>query len=398
MFLTYGRDASDTLIHISDAPSGNACNLVCPFCAMPLTARKGDIMGHHFAHQHDSCRSVWASTDTFIPSYEGYYLMGLSKHQQRATHEIAQQYGWHSFYADEINQMRLQSLIAQNMLALVRYQPDERERMRDVAQLTDKAKAFLCQFSLTEFTQFMRAEIERSRQRLAAETDPEYQVALAMLENEIHRLNHTTLYFLRIETTQGCLHKIGITIRPIEQRLSEIRDDLQRQQREVIQITPLYQLIGVAYIEGYFKAKYAAQQVEMGAATEYFTLDDMVAIISELDELQQAVNAGFPEAVRVEHSGDRPRFRATFERYHRRENPFAPRGRDHVVMLVDITTLATGECVADWQYFIRGKGFDALGTLQKGDVLEFTGVVEQGKVKRPAKLVKLPPPASYSVG
>lgn len=78
MFLTYGRDEQDKLIHISEVSSGAACELACPFCGVPLTARKGDVLAHHFAHQFDSCRSVWAGGSEFIPSYEGYYLFGLT--------------------------------------------------------------------------------------------------------------------------------------------------------------------------------------------------------------------------------------------------------------------------------------------------------------------------------
>ncbi len=44
------------LIHISDVPSGLACECVCPNCSSRLLAKKGNIREHHFAHhQSDEC-------------------------------------------------------------------------------------------------------------------------------------------------------------------------------------------------------------------------------------------------------------------------------------------------------------------------------------------------------
>lgn len=42
------------LIHISDAPSGLACNCLCPACGKPLVAKKGSSRLHHFAHARDA--------------------------------------------------------------------------------------------------------------------------------------------------------------------------------------------------------------------------------------------------------------------------------------------------------------------------------------------------------
>ncbi|MBW4458598.1 MAG: hypothetical protein KME55_41945 [Nostoc indistinguendum CM1-VF10] len=43
---------------------------------------------------------------------------------------------------------------------------------------------------------------------------------------QIQRILSYTLYFLEIQTNIGTLHKIGVTARPIQQRLTEIETDL----------------------------------------------------------------------------------------------------------------------------------------------------------------------------
>lgn len=49
LHLIYGRSADGALVHVSAAPSGLACDCVCPACERRLVARKGRT-AHHFAH------------------------------------------------------------------------------------------------------------------------------------------------------------------------------------------------------------------------------------------------------------------------------------------------------------------------------------------------------------
>lgn len=61
--LSYGRDAAGTLRHISEVPSGLACNCVCPGCEARLIARKGEIRAPNFAHYvNTACQGAWETT------------------------------------------------------------------------------------------------------------------------------------------------------------------------------------------------------------------------------------------------------------------------------------------------------------------------------------------------
>jgi hypothetical protein len=48
--LVYGRRPDGTLAHVSETPSGLACECVCPACGRRLVARRGAKTAHHFAH------------------------------------------------------------------------------------------------------------------------------------------------------------------------------------------------------------------------------------------------------------------------------------------------------------------------------------------------------------
>src|SRR5690606_16981536 len=50
--LAYGIAPDGRVLHISEVPSGLDCGCSCPGCDRRLSAHKGDVLAHHFAH-HD---------------------------------------------------------------------------------------------------------------------------------------------------------------------------------------------------------------------------------------------------------------------------------------------------------------------------------------------------------
>lgn len=57
MWLTYGVDEHGALVAVEDAPRGKTV-LHCPSCAGQLTAKKGQVVRHHFAHTSETCRAL----------------------------------------------------------------------------------------------------------------------------------------------------------------------------------------------------------------------------------------------------------------------------------------------------------------------------------------------------
>jgi hypothetical protein len=396
MFLTYGRaqppfgkDVQGEFVHVSEAKRGDACGLACPFCEGALTAKQGDVVGHHFAHQADTCRPASASAEDFIPSYEGYFIRGLSPAQRRVVEDILKRQGdgRRFFDAHSIHLTTLRALEAMHFLDVILVSKG-RGRYRDVlACATNKALAFGCRLSLVEYAAFMWSEFRRSTASLEKQDDPEASIARRMLELEIARVEQTALYLLRIEAGGRLIHKIGITARPIEARIAEVEAFLKERFGKLA-ITPLFYLPSVPYVEGYFKARYAARRVRIGPATEYFDLgEEFDRAQAELTSLALAVEKGLaPKTARFRGTLNRPRFRAVFAGYSREFNDYR-HGYDLVMRLDDVAYLDTGERFAVQQAFVVGTMLESLvGTLRRGDVVEFNAAERYGKLIRPTKV------------
>ncbi|XAZ82158.1 hypothetical protein A6C57_27910 (plasmid) [Fibrella sp. ES10-3-2-2] len=113
------------------------------------------------------------------------------------------------------------------------------------------------------------------------------ELHLETFKAEKARFERFHLYFLLIEFEGRLpLFKIGITSRAnLNERIGEIRQDLHTYQ--VTDISVLTELPGHAYLESYFKQKYAKQQTKLGKLTEYFAFDDdeLAHILDQLAQL-----------------------------------------------------------------------------------------------------------------
>ncbi|WP_341531641.1 GIY-YIG nuclease family protein (plasmid) [Nostoc sp. UHCC 0302] len=98
------------------------------------------------------------------------------------------------------------------------------------------------------------------------------------------------LYFLEIQTPKRTLHKIGVTARPIQQRLAEIETDLLAHYKTIT-----IQLLGTwshrGNVELYFKHRYQNFNYRIGSLTEYFKFGaaDANAALHELQEMKAKV-------------------------------------------------------------------------------------------------------------
>lgn len=392
MFLSYALGKNQNWVHISTVDhSGRTSDLVCPFCSNPLIAKKGKVVSHHFAHEaSQSCRALPHIAD-YIPPYEGYYVADLSASQQRVLTELLQEHGDSLFYSSKVRSQTARALKAKRFLTTVQvprlYRDPEQNKNADyrqkdaVSQLTPRAKAFAHQLTLREYAIFAESEHQLAMHRLAEQKGPQAKIALDMLKAEYQRWQKTRLYLIEIESDADLFVKIGITTRPLEQRISEIRTFL-KQHYPSIEIRPLFEVPKVPYLEGYFKSKYANHHLQIESTTEYFTPFDQAS--QELESVAHLVQKGIP-VPELPKNRERPRFRATFWRKHNQINDFR-RLDDTFVLLIDIVNLATRERVMDWQLLAYGKQFEALGSLKPGDVIEFNAAIADDKLTRPTKI------------
>lgn len=66
IWLNYGVDADNKLVSIEEVASGRI-NLICPYCASALVAKKSKIKEHHFAHDGETCNLVIKRDPRDIP-------------------------------------------------------------------------------------------------------------------------------------------------------------------------------------------------------------------------------------------------------------------------------------------------------------------------------------------
>ncbi|MGK7915883.1 MAG: competence protein CoiA family protein [Prochloraceae cyanobacterium] len=79
MWLKYGVAPDNTLRTIEDVSSGKT-NLLCPFCGSGLTAKKGKIKQHHFAHlSGETCLRVKRGQIPSLPLYDNFHLQLSAK-------------------------------------------------------------------------------------------------------------------------------------------------------------------------------------------------------------------------------------------------------------------------------------------------------------------------------
>lgn len=73
--------------------------------------------------------------------------------------------------------------------------------------------------------------------------------------------------------------------------------------------------------------------------------------------------------------GDRLRFSAVFKRYG--EKPNWHGFKDKTILMVDVRVLGSEAVVTDHLWFNATKGFETIGVLAEGDIVEFDGRVKK---------------------
>ena len=342
-WLLYGQLADGELLHISEAARGDACGCYCPHCQTPLAAKKGKVKVHHFAHLGQTCAYVsvydflhidhyvdttlgltqWANwkQDDMVQtgirlkaddeqfSQEMAQLLAVINEDREVLAEISQPHP-NRKQRSKVRQANFEVLqqwdayIADHNAPL----PDI-ERVRDLESTSYRALYFIragrwgghyttgrsawpneLWFEENKTQDWIPGWLAKGGLAILNEYGPlRRKLATAELHREAFEAEKTRferfhLYFLLIEfENRPPLFKVGITSRvDLRERMREIRQDLHTY--SVTNVTVLTELSGHAYLESYFKHKYARQQTRLGKLTEYFAFDeDQIAHI--LDEL-----------------------------------------------------------------------------------------------------------------
>ena len=280
--LKFGVNPFGELITIEEVSSGKT-NLVCPFCDSPLTAKKGKIKQHHFAHSGETCLRVRKGKLPSLPLYDNFHLQLSRKHFQLVK-DLWREY-----------------CLTDYPIITVPFELELKKLFRWTSQgyyFTDLGKIPVGGLSLSGFNQVQEplilSELDRLTNSVAMARAiggnllEEKSADLKIYQLQLQRILRFTLYFLQIKADGKTLHKIGVTSRKMSDRLPEIERDLKQHYSTcAIDVLGTWQYRG--NIELYFKHRYKKSNYPIGKLTEYYKFKDIELVLDDLFSLEEKI-------------------------------------------------------------------------------------------------------------
>ena len=277
--LEYGVNSEGELITIAEVGSGKT-NLVCPFCDRQLTAKKGKIKQHHFAHTGETCLRVRKGKLPSLPLYNNFHLQLSAKHFQLLK-DLWREYG-NTDYA----------------IMTVPFELEMKKVFTWTQQgyyFSDLGKIPVGGLSLSRFNAIQEPLILSELNRLTNTTEVAKAIGgkvlqekiddLSIYRQQVRRILRLMLYFLEIRADGKEIYKIGVTRRNMSDRLTEIKRDLSRHYQE-LEITVLDTWKHRGNVELYFKHRYKEDNYPIGKLTEYYRFKDVDAVLNDLRSMQ----------------------------------------------------------------------------------------------------------------
>jgi len=285
MWLKFGVSKDNALVAIEEVKSGKT-SLTCLYCGGGLTAKKGRVKEHHFAHTQETCRFVKERVTLrafpSLPLYDNFNIE-LSGKELEELKVFWKNYG-----------IRNENICVKPSLRLVLSKLLICNE-RGFYEFTNLGKIPVGVLSLTLFNQVQepllldkllqlegaaqRAKLINSRHLIERVAD------LRLYRAQLQRILERCLYFLEVRAGRKTLHKIGVTKRPIEERVIEVQRDLAAHYNSVeIKVLNVWQQRG--NVELYFKHRYKDFNYPLGSLTEYFQFDDVKPVLCDLYEMK----------------------------------------------------------------------------------------------------------------
>ncbi|WP_016869958.1 MULTISPECIES: competence protein CoiA family protein [Fischerella] len=286
MWLKYGIDTDGNLVEIDDVPRGKT-NLKCPYCGGDLIAKKGRIKESHFAHMGETCRAVGSRTPDDAPTLPLYDKFGVFLTIPEL--EILKRF-WdgEDFSRDDLRPLAKKDVIYWN--------PYKRQLCK--YDFTNQGEIAIGKMPLAKFTIFQRGSFKFKLMKFEDAVSDAYRsnsgalreriIDLQLYRAQIKRLLSQTLYFLEVNALGQRLHKIGVTARPINERVEEVLRELRGHFQNVsIQVLGTWSHWGS--VEKYFKYRYQEFNYSIGTLTEYFKFDHISSVMRDLRTLKPKV-------------------------------------------------------------------------------------------------------------
>jgi hypothetical protein len=290
MWLKFGVNSDNALVCIEDIPSGKTA-LTCLYCGGGLTAKKGRIKEHHFAHTQETCRPV-ANRVAYrdfpaLPLYDRFNIQ-LSGKELEELKVFWNNYGVRNegIIVKPSFKLILSKLLAWNEGGFYEFTP--------LGKIPVGALP-LRLFNEVQEPKLLEklAKLEQAAQRaqlINSKYLPEKLADFRIYRAQLKQILESNLYFLEIKVGRKLLYKIGVTKRPIEERVTEVQRDLAAYYKRVdIQVNGVWKHRG--NVELYFKHRYKDFNYRIGSLTEYFKLADVEAVWDDLRQMPPKVLA-----------------------------------------------------------------------------------------------------------
>ena len=274
MWLRYGVNQDNNLVPIEECPRGKT-ELRCPYCGGKLTAKKGRIKEHHFAHDGETCREV-ASKSREAPNLPLYDSFNISLTGKELEH-LKQLWNKYGCINKGINESEIKSVFIKK--ELLKYNDYRRYGSYEFTKL---GKISVGSLSLMLFNQVQESLIEEKLQKLDKKArlyylngESSFNESLSDLQifrAELRKILSNTLYYLQVNALGETFYKIGITTRNVTERVYEIKQDLLKY-FTTCSIKVLGQWQHRGNVEKYFKYRYAPHNYPIGNLTEYYKFE-----------------------------------------------------------------------------------------------------------------------------
>ncbi|HEY9903831.1 MAG TPA: GIY-YIG nuclease family protein [Candidatus Sericytochromatia bacterium] len=289
MWLKFGVAPSGELASIEEVVRGRT-QLTCLYCGGSLTAKKGSVKEHHFAHTGETCKPVSQRIKTkafpALPLYDSFNIQ-LKGEELEQLKVLWKEYGTRkrSIPKDLINfRWQLKGLL---------------ESSGDrTYQFTKLGKIPMGVLPLALFNQVQEPLLLSELMKLEGSVEIAEAAGLSCLDErradlliyraQLRRILVNSLYFLEVKADGHSFYKIGVTTRSIEERIAEVQRDLKAHYSDVaVCLLGLWEHRG--NVELYFKHRYQPFNYRIGKLTEYFAFPNVKAVLNDLYGMEPKV-------------------------------------------------------------------------------------------------------------
>ncbi|MEG4494864.1 GIY-YIG nuclease family protein [Microcoleus sp. D3_18_C4] len=295
MWLKYGVAPGGELAGIDEVVRGKT-NLACLYCGGGLTAKKGKVKEHHFAHTGETCKPVSQRIKTkafpALPLYDNFNIQ-LKGEELEQLKVLWKEYGAQkrSIPRDLVN-------FRWELKGLVESSGDGYAPFLRTYHFTDLGKIPVGALPLALFNKVQEPLLLSELASLEGSVEIAEAAGLSCLDErradlliyraQLRRILINSLYFLEVKADGNTFYKIGITTRSIEERIAEVQRDVRAHYSDVVvNLLGLWEHRG--NVELYFKHRYQPFNYRIGKLTEYFAFPNVKVVLQDLYEMESKV-------------------------------------------------------------------------------------------------------------